>query len=561
MLKQALDLWKREKNHKGTTLQCRLILFFACVTVFLILAFALLLMLFGINGKGEKAVQDYLSNELSHASGAVSEDFGRLSVLGIRLSETLSRSCDAFFQKNGITAAALWRHPDLLEPLLAGQMQTLLSTMDNNTCSGTYLLLDATVRPGAENAAYSRAGIFIRKTQPVSVQSVGAKNHYLRGPAQIARDNGIELLGQWQMEYDTTGEDFFREVMETARQQEALPLSRLYYWTGRITLHGNSESSFLLCVPLRSAEGNVFGVCGIEVSDRMFKQRYSPQESDYQNVFALVTPCDDASLQTSQGLIAGNYYLTGYRMAEDLEDTGTKNGFARFAGSEASYGGLADALRLYPVGSPYEEEQWSVAVLMPEDLLDAAIQGNSSYLIVIIAVLLVLSLSASVMISRRYLRPVTKALDSIRNRSYEDCGSAPYWEINDLFVFLAEKDNEHEAELRQRDEKYKGAQQEYQKAQTELARLADRKRQEIDEESYLLFRSKLKTLTPKEREVFGLYLEGKSAREITTILEFTENALKYHNKNIYSKLGVSSRRELLLYAALMKQDAERQNKV
>ena len=31
-----------------------------------------------------------------------------------------------------------------------------------------------------------------------------------------------------------------------------------------------------------------------------------------------------------------------------------------------------------------------------------------------------------------------------------------------------------------------------------------------------------------------------------------QNTLKYHNKNIYSKLGVTSRKQLLEYAALMK---------
>lgn len=33
----------------------------------------------------------------------------------------------------------------------------------------------------------------------------------------------------------------------------------------------------------------------------------------------------------------------------------------------------------------------------------------------------------------------------------------------------------------------------------------------------------------------------------------SSNGLKYHNKNIYMKLGVPSRKELLRYAAIMKQ--------
>ncbi|MBQ8573198.1 MAG: hypothetical protein IJ451_07020 [Ruminococcus sp.] len=62
------------------------------------------------------------------------------------------------------------------------------------------------------------------------------------------------------------------------------------------------------------------------------------------------------------------------------------------------------------------------------------------------------------------------------------------------------------------------------------------------------FSSRLCTLTPTEREIYTLYLKGKSTKEIMAELNIKENTLKYHNKNIYSKLGVSSRKELIKIA-------------
>lgn len=58
------------------------------------------------------------------------------------------------------------------------------------------------------------------------------------------------------------------------------------------------------------------------------------------------------------------------------------------------------------------------------------------------------------------------------------------------------------------------------------------------------FRTQLATLTPTERTVYELYVDGKSTKEVLAVLGITENTLKYHNKHIYSKLGVSSRKEL-----------------
>ena len=48
--------------------------------------------------------------------------------------------------------------------------------------------------------------------------------------------------------------------------------------------------------------------------------------------------------------------------------------------------------------------------------------------------------------------------------------------------------------------------------------------------------------------------EGKSAKEIADILNVRESTLKFHNHNILEKLGVSSRKQMLRFATLLKQE-------
>ena len=242
-------------------------------------------------------------------------------------------------------------------------------------------------------------------------------------------------------------------------------------------------------------------------------------------------------------------------MEYDLLPKEPENSFEFFTGTVEAYGGYTANLRLYPSGSSYEAEQWKMAVLLPEEHLKDALAGNSAYLFFIIIGLLLLSLLASYLISRRYLRPVNHAFDTIKNKSYgESPETRSYTEIDDLFAFLAQKDKEHEAELLSLEQQRQNVEDNYEKAQTRLTRITNRKKQEVDQDGYQMFLSHLHTLTPKEREIFNLYLEGKSAKEIMVVVNINENTLKYHNRNIYSKLGVSSRKELLLYAALMKEE-------
>jgi DNA-binding CsgD family transcriptional regulator len=63
----------------------------------------------------------------------------------------------------------------------------------------------------------------------------------------------------------------------------------------------------------------------------------------------------------------------------------------------------------------------------------------------------------------------------------------------------------------------------------------------------------LSSLTPKERSLYECYVAGFKTSEILLKLCITENTLKFHNKNLYGKLGVSSRKQLVEMHGSLKQ--------
>ena len=60
---------------------------FALSGATVILMFVSLLLIFGITGSGTKETKRFMENELAHISQGVSEDFGKLSLQGVALSE------------------------------------------------------------------------------------------------------------------------------------------------------------------------------------------------------------------------------------------------------------------------------------------------------------------------------------------------------------------------------------------------------------------------------------------------------------------------------------------
>jgi len=55
----------------------------------------------------------------------------------------------------------------------------------------------------------------------------------------------------------------------------------------------------------------------------------------------------------------------------------------------------------------------------------------------------------------------------------------------------------------------------------------------------------LKSLTPTEKSIYDAYIARVTTKEVMANLNIKESTLKYHNRNLYGKLGVSTRKELL----------------
>ena len=63
-------------------------------------------------------------------------------------------------------------------------------------------------------------------------------------------------------------------------------------------------------------------------------------------------------------------------------------------------------------------------------------------------------------------------------------------------------------------------------------------------DKYARYLSGVERLTLTENAIYEAYIKRLTTKEIMAAMNITENTLKFHNKNIYHKLGVSSRKEL-----------------
>ena len=537
MIRHLRDMSALGKTEQ--TLQLRLFGFLLLFLCTIMLGLLIILLLAGVFDAGRDQSRGVVENELSHLTSSIDEAYGTLSLQSVVLSEALSKSLESELAANNLQPADLKAHPEVAEALIEKAFPQIKSALERAKSSGAYLILDTSLNPDPGEAQNSRAGLYNKNMEPNIISSASPYIMMFRGPAAIARKDSINLHSLWAMEFDTEDAAYFSEPMAQDKSIDK-PLSRRYYWCPTTVIPGTSEELMLCAAPLLASDGTVFGVCGFEVSAMLFKLANTPDNSAFNRIFILLAPLDSkGGLEADKAFVAGSWNVNSTDLSDSpLAVQGQQGGFNTYVQRDGKrYVGLDQHVTLYPEGSVYSGAQWAAAVLIPEADLAAKLRAGNLKLLILLLLLLILSVAASVFISRKYISPVLEGLDRIRDRE-KGLGEAPrtrIQEIDDLIEFLAARDEAEEAQPPGPDGKESPA------APNSAA-------------LFTAFTVNVETLSPAERAVFDLYLEGHTAREIADILCLSINTIKTHNTRIYNKLGVTSRKELMLYIQMMGED-------
>lgn len=511
----------------GMPMGLRLFLLLTVLVLTIILGVIAILFINGTFTAGLSESKTIVESELQHASQGISKQYEYLSIHTINLSEELSRSIEKNANNMGISLSNLQDHPERLEELISREFDRILVCLQKSQSSGAFIILDATVNPALEKAKYSRAGLYIKNMEPNIVSSSTPNYIVLRGSPAISRNHKLSLHTQWSMEFDISDAPYYYRPIEAAESDKQLKLSRLYYWCPALKIPNTSEEVMLCSVPLIDSRGNVFGVCGLEVSAMLFKLSNMPNNCIYTRIFYTLSPIDKDLIKLDQSMFAGCYSARILSRDQTLNFSENKYSFYSYTEkNHCRFLGIHKPVRLYPEGSAFADEQWVVAVMVPEEDVVTSITRLNLLLIGSLMLLFVLGVAVSFVLSQRFLKPITEGLDMIKSNDLNAASKTKIPEIDGLIEYLAL----HNQEL-------------YEKARQENISLVI-----LDE-----FLENTRKLSPAERSVFDLYLKGHTAKEISETLCLSINTIKTHSKRIYTKLNVASREELLLYHSLLKE--------
>lgn len=529
---------------KKTSMHSKLLLYMFTLVLVVVMFIAVGLFFVGQFSTTTKKYSSNLTFQNEFYTRQIEKYFDDLSMMTEMLANDSSAIIDNYLNENGIHISALNDSQYYTEGVQEALFPKLEEELLKADASGAFIMLNATVNTGEANSDKSKTGLYFQRS---TLDRTDETLLLFRGNAELGRKKNIMPHRKWRLEFRTDyvpqTENFFNETIVKEKKSVL---------TDIFTLNGTSEKVMAFITSLFGADGSYYGICGFEISNNYFKD-FFVQPTRLEQL-----TCTFSKTEKDGKIDCENIFWTGVLNGYSLKPSGTlvpkkmNNTLTEFLGENTF---VAAKNEITILNTPY-----TLVVMQPKSEFDKTVAINVTKIVLVCFLLIISAVVLCIFFSRKFVSPVIKSLEKIRMQEHARTKS-DIIEIDDLFVYLAEQDRLRDLEmknLKHQNEELtivtENQTSEIDKRQTEIERLAYSRKNEIDPDNYEAFKIGLKELTKTEKTVFNLYLQGKTAKEITDILNIRESTLKFHNHNILEKLCVSSRKQMLRYATLLKQE-------
>ena len=535
------QLFKYLTSHdkQSISMRYRLLLY---MMLLLITAVAILctgLVFSGVISMDDERIVEAMNMRLNIEEQQIKGEVDALSVQGISLAQNLGRETEHILSDNNTGFEDLNNNIELLDELqnsYYGYMNTAIQVSD---ASGVYAIINATANTKIDNAGKSRSGVYLRVSNIDLKEKANKELNLYRGIADIGRDKGLRMNNQWQLEFDMNRSDV------VIPNKKISDISKEYKYTEKNKLANMWEEVILLAVPFVGADGTVYGVCGLELSEALFSLWHPAFKSEYGPFVTVIAPYDGETFHLEKGLVGGtkDTFLTD---KEDFDVTESGKGkLIRMSGSYGEYVGVMKETDVFGAellsrrkndsdnkstsGDSVKDtnDKWVICIMMPESYYNGYMSSLRSRWLIILLIVIVVSFVASIVLSRRYVNPVLSGMEALKGDSDgSEITKTGYSEIDELIEFMKSQGSE-EVIIEE-------------KLPENVAILFDK------------FAENAKQLSPAEWIVMKLYIEGCEIADIPDKAFISMATVRKHNRSIYEKLEVSSRDELMLYIDLFR---------
>lgn len=511
-------------------LQVRLSVYLLSFVLILLVVLLTLLYIFDFLPASQKRMGEHMEEYISVYERNVSLHMGNIVAISQRLAYELTRTIEKTLAQNKVAFGDVSDNASLIGKLEYESVPLLTQSLRESRSTGAFIILEATLNSALSKAATSRCGVYLKINTPVNFNSVQAPIAWLRGMPQVARQYRFAIHNNWDMEIDTSYISQWNKLIQEAKRspKNSYFLAKAHY------LRGTWEKILMVCVPLYGKDGEIYGICGLEVSSLLFKLIHtylSPPLTGLTGILALRQQHSDGvvSLDTGAGFQDGPALAipensSVYNVTEEKY-------YNRYSDGQLVFVGREKPLRLSPLPLLGENTVWVAAVLLPQQQERSMLMHRHILVVSFLLIFLAIALLLAQFFSRCYAAPVLQGIRDAREKGESD-STTQILELDELISFMKAREQELSCQMGENTPKMQDADQ-------------------VELSAYHMFVKQIETLTKTERIVFDLYITGLNSHEIANKLNLSINTIRTHNRNIYAKLNVTSYKEMMVYIQMM----------
>lgn len=507
------------KNRIKYSMRIRLFVLLLVLVITMLTGLFIIFLITGNINIGLKDSEEFILNNHTDVSEKMKKYYENIAAEVLSFSKIVSLDIESKLADKQLNINDLTNNPHLLEDVISNELNHVLLYLNKSKSSGAFIIMNATVNDKLPDSENSKAGIYLKNLEPNIVHSTSPTIYMLMGNPNIAYNNNIPLHPNWKMEFNIKNSPYYNIPLNFSSNEIKTP--KLYYWSSCFTLPGTYEEIMTCTAPLKDSNGNVFGICGLDISSMLFKLSFMPDKDMFERTFSMLSPVSGNMIKAEQALIAADYTARNILNEEDINISDNKRKLYLYENGDKSFLGYHDFIKLYPEDSLFSKDKWILSIMVPENDVNSYALKTNLRLLAVCFILMSSGVLISFIISKYYIKPIHNAINIIKqNPSTGTKTNIP--EFDDLIECISAKE-------------------------------------ETDPDSLILneFLSNLRTLSPSERAVFNLYAENNTAKEIAEKLFLSINTIKTHTKRIYAKLNIKSKDELLLYVEILKESGKK----
>ena len=510
-----------EAGKHSIPMQRKLLLYLCILVTVVTCILAIILFTVGSFAESGKGFKQSIEVQLKNSVKEIEERLGFLVGNCMQLSNKISSSLESEVLSYPYDIYELNNNPDKLLSIQESLYPLLENQMKIMRVSGIFTILDATVNTHLSSSITSRSGLYLRLGNVGGGNSTNDDVFLFRGNADVSNLYHIQMHNRWNMEFDIKQMDWYKSQISDIPKEGRTD----YLWIGRRNLSNLWERVAYLSLPLLGSNKEVYGVCGVEISSILFRYRHPPIEGDYGNMVTIFAPIEDNTLDLSAALIGETDDI--YIADNEILTIKKEKNFNIYKGKDSKY-----------IGSHYfinelksdDGRKWAIAVLMPYSVYEEQVNIERVTLLAIIICFVIMMLALSYFISKRFVNPIVKRLEELKNEQMIENESAlGISEIDALIEFMKIKREENPDDENQKIN-----------IPSNIESLFDQ------------FIENAQGLTVSEKNILKYYIDGYEIADIPDLACVSLNTVRKHNRNIYEKLGVKSKDELNLYLDLLK---------